>query len=466
MRRWFEQFRHNLLGLQFRTTVLLTLVVLAATGLSGASYLRVSTRIALDQTKNHARDLARALAMASTDAVQRRDRHALLATANGFVPNSEVCYILFTDSAGELLASFQQGAGNVTHLMLNGARQVSVEPIDRPQLSYHGGVGPRIDVVYPVRASRAIGGAKSVHATIGYVRLGISLERSKVRLATLVRNAVSLALAITLLMVPIGYEVVRNVIGPLNRLRQAARSFARGDLDTRVKLNRRDEVGELATAFNTMADELAISHNKLVKLNTELEDRVLQRTTALEDANRRLREMASRDSLTGLYNRRHFNDLLTQLFAESTRYHTDLTCMMLDLDNFKRVNDTLGHQTGDQMLRMTADVIQLCIRESDLAVRYGGDEFIVLLPQTTPDDARSSAERILERFRSALSREMPEACIASLSIGLASRREDRPTEAMSLVQLADEALYLAKAGGKNRITVLQPVAGGVVSDNI
>jgi diguanylate cyclase (GGDEF)-like protein len=207
-----------------------------------------------------------------------------------------------------------------------------------------------------------------------------------------------------------------------------------------------------------MADELASSHDKLVKLNAELEDRVMKRTTALEAANVRLREMAARDALTGLYNRRHFNDLLGQLFAESTRYHSDLTLMMLDLDNFKRVNDTLGHQVGDQLLRMTADVILQCIRESDVAVRYGGDEFIVLWPQTSPEEARASAERILARFREELTRALPEAGIASLSIGVASRRADEPTEPMHLVQLADEALYLAKAGGKNRITVLQPVA--------
>jgi diguanylate cyclase (GGDEF)-like protein len=168
--------------------------------------------------------------------------------------------------------------------------------------------------------------------------------------------------------------------------------------------------------------------------------------------------MAARDSLTGLYNRRHFNDLCAQLFAEAARYQTDLTCMMIDLDNFKRVNDTLGHQTGDDLLRLTAEIIRGSIRESDVAVRYGGDEFAVLLPRTSPTEARASAERILARFREDIADKLPEASIASLSIGLVSREQDQPASVVELVNLADEALYLAKAGGKNRITVARPPA--------
>jgi diguanylate cyclase len=241
------------------------------------------------------------------------------------------------------------------------------------------------------------------------------------------------------------------------KIGEAARSIARGELSVRVELKRRDELGDLAGSFNAMADQIAATHHKLVRLNSELEARVLIRTQALEDANQQLKDVAARDSLTGMYNRRHFNDLLTQIFAESSRYGSDLSCMMIDLDNFKEVNDTLGHQAGDDLLRLTASVIERSIRDADVAVRYGGDEFIVLLPQTNPTEARASAQRILDIFRSDVDRDMPSASIATLSIGLASRQGEEPRDGDALVQLADEALYLAKAGGKNRITVVQPV---------
>lgn len=446
----------GLFGLQFRTTALLTLVVFAATGLTGATFMRLFTRVVVQHSKRASQNIARALAMAGASAVERRDRETLLGIAERVVAEGDVSYVLITDMTGELLACYQKGTGNVGPLMLDGTQKVSLEPINQPRLLSHDGAGPCVDVVYPVPSPSAKVPEGRQRPVAGYVRVGMNLSSLQFRMAGLVENFFGLSVGITLLMIPLGYQVVKNVVGPVNRLERAAQSFALGDLQARVQIQRRDEIGQLAATFNGMADKLALSQQALIKLNTELEDRVIQRTTALEEANVRLREMASHDSLTGLYNRRHFNELLGQFFAEASRYKTDLTCMMMDLDNFKRVNDTLGHNTGDILLQLTADVIKGSIRESDVAVRYGGDEFIVLLPRTSPDDARASAERILDMFRCELVKRLPEASIVTLSIGLASREKDQPNEAIQLVNLADEALYLAKAGGKNRITVVRP----------
>jgi diguanylate cyclase (GGDEF)-like protein len=451
-----EQIHRGLFGLQFRTTVLLTAVVLAATGLTGATYLRISTQMIVEETQNHARDLARSLALASSAAVEAEDRDTLLAIAGESVNHGELVYVVFADVSGRMIASFQKGAGTIKQLLLEDGQHITVEPINRPLLASSGDAGPLMDVVYPIQSVPIGGPLTTTRPLVGYIRLGVGLGDAQYRLETLIRSVIGLAVGIALLMVPLGYEVVRHLARPIERLSATAKAFAGGRLDVRVDIHRRDEIGELAMSFNTMADEMAASHNQLVRLNSELEDRVLQRTMALENANRLLHDMAARDSLTGLYNRRHFNDLLAQLFAESARYGSDLTCMMLDLDNFKRVNDSLGHQTGDRLLQLTADVIRGSIREADVAVRYGGDEFAVLLPQTSPNDAQHSAQRILDNFRQRVAREMSEAAITSLSIGLVSRERDQPGSATELVNLADEALYLAKAGGKNRITVARP----------
>lgn len=458
LRAVLQLLNKSIQGLQFRTTVLLTFVVLAATGLTAATSLRVSSGITLNQTKRHARDIARALAATVQQPVIRHDRDALLAVAENCVRGGDIVYVIFADASGEMIAGSQCHAGSITPYLLQDVRRVSVEPIDNPQLSYLTDKFARIDVVFPVYGETELVSRSDVRPTLGYVRLGISLDRAQERVAALINTTIGLAIGITLLMVPVGYEVVRNLVGPLNKLRDAASSFAEGRHDTRVNIRRGDEIGDLAAAFNGMADALETTHRNLKGLNSELEERVRKRTEALELANLRFRDLAAKDSLTGLYNRRHFNDLLNQLFAESTRYQTDLTCMMIDLDNFKRVNDSLGHQIGDDLLKMTARVILDSIRESDAAVRYGGDEFIVLMPQTAPEDAQASAERIIDLFRKELSKQLPEASISSLSIGLASRAADQPSEPIQLVQLADEALYLAKAGGKNRITVLRPTS--------
>lgn len=204
--------------------------------------------------------------------------------------------------------------------------------------------------------------------------------------------------------------------------------------------------------------EKAMAMIEIKRTNSRLEQELLMRNAELEKLNARLAEMASRDALTGLYNRRHFGELLNQLYAEADRHDTDLTCLMMDMDNFKRVNDHLGHLTGDRLLVMLAEVIRATVRESDVAGRFGGDEFVVLLPRTSPSEAQATAKRLLTNFRETLQREVPEAAVASLSIGMASRERRLPPTAESLVSLADEALYLAKTGGKDRIMVVRPTA--------
>ncbi len=177
-----------------------------------------------------------------------------------------------------------------------------------------------------------------------------------------------------------------------------------------------------------------------MRLNTELEERVAQRT-------RQLRELASREPLTGLFNRRHFNEILEQQFAEASRYDTELSCLMIDLDNFKQVNDTFGHPAGDKLLLLTAETITSQLRSADVAARFGGDEFVVLLPQTDAERARVLAERITEKLALDLAHQMPKVRL-SMSIGIASLCQLQIEVPSALVHSADAALYQAKDAGK------------------
>lgn len=469
-----QRLKASFFGLRVRTTLLLAGVVLVATALTGETSLRLSEELVRDQTARHATDMAKALAAAGGRAVQRDDRARLLNIAQEVIANEDLVYIIFTDLSGRWLACHQRGAGAIDPLLFRDREHFSVEPLNHPRLVEHTPAGPHIDVVYPVMAADPIDlpdpppgtpdatNAKALNGlrpTVGFIRLGLSLKTAETGITAMARNFIGLSFGIALLMVPLSYQIVRHLVNPLDKMARAASALAAGELNTHVPDERGDEIGVLARAFNRMADELGASHRRLTEQSQELEKRVQERTRELEEANRQLTEVASRDSLTGLYNRRHFNEILGQLFAESARYATDLTCMMIDLDNLKCVNDTLGHQTGDRLIVLTAQAMKQSIRESDIAIRYGGDEFAILLPRTRPEDARLSAERLLARFRETIQRELPEANIASLSIGLASREHDQPPTALALLHLADEALYLAKAGGKDRITVVRPAAG-------
>src|SRR5262249_22793517 len=139
-----------------------------------------------------------------------------------------------------------------------------------------------------------------------------------------------------------------------------------------------------------------------VKRENELLRQELERTLeALRDKNelleqslKRVEEVAATDPLTGLYNRRHFSRVVEQLFAEAQRYDKDLSCVMIDLDGYKQFNDRYGHQLGDQLLVVAGKVIAANMRRMDVAARYGGDEFILLLPHAAGEEAARVAERI------------------------------------------------------------------------
>jgi diguanylate cyclase (GGDEF)-like protein/PAS domain S-box-containing protein len=166
----------------------------------------------------------------------------------------------------------------------------------------------------------------------------------------------------------------------------------------------------------------------------------------LEQANDKLQELAATDPLTGLANRRVFDERLAVEFAQAKRKKRDLSVLMLDLDRFKRRNDLYGHQQGDAALRQFARLLEECTRESDLAARYGGEEFVLLLPETDVPEAMQLANRILETVRGATWEDEP----LTISIG-AANFEPATTSARRLVNLADEALYAAKKQGRDRV---------------
>ena len=175
----------------------------------------------------------------------------------------------------------------------------------------------------------------------------------------------------------------------------------------------------------------------------------------LEELVIRLEEQAATDPLTGLANRRAINDQLERAFAEAQRYGTDLVCAMIDLDGFKPVNDTLGHQMGDKLLETAARVLLANCRRSDIAGRYGGDEFVLLMPQTDPDTAKQALLRVQDQFKLAI-RPLVGHHKCSMSMGTACMSLNRPSAADQLMAMSDDALYRAKAAGKGCVYQHEP----------
>jgi diguanylate cyclase (GGDEF)-like protein len=177
---------------------------------------------------------------------------------------------------------------------------------------------------------------------------------------------------------------------------------------------------------------------------------------ALATANAQLEQLSRTDPLTGLANRRSFDQVLASEWARGLRQRTPLTLLLLDVDHFKRFNDTYGHQEGDRCLIAVAGVLrEAASRASDLAARYGGEEFVILLPDTDAEGGRAVGERALATLATLAipHRASSVGPFVSASIGIASCIPEARTSAKALVEAADRALYRAKETGRARVMV-------------
>jgi diguanylate cyclase (GGDEF)-like protein len=171
----------------------------------------------------------------------------------------------------------------------------------------------------------------------------------------------------------------------------------------------------------------------------------------LENQLKDVEQKAITDGLTGLFNRRHFNELLDNEFSRAKRFNEPLACLMLDIDHFKDVNDTYGHPTGDGVLSEIAMLLKGAVRMIEVAARYGGEEFVLLLPKTKPREAVKPATRLLESISEHHFKGLPPDRVVTVSIGISGLPDSLISSKEDLVKCADFALYKAKRAGRNRI---------------
>jgi diguanylate cyclase (GGDEF)-like protein len=179
--------------------------------------------------------------------------------------------------------------------------------------------------------------------------------------------------------------------------------------------------------------------------------RIVDLQQELLETNKRLERLSITDGLTRLYNYRYFQDELSRAFEESQRYGRPLSLAIVDLDFFKKINDTYGHAVGDEVLKTVSRIFQDSIRSTDVAARYGGEEFAVMMPETELGDAITFAEKIRELVESTSVTTQAGEVRVTVSIGVASVPHAKIRAAKELVVAADKALYRAKRGGRNQV---------------
>jgi diguanylate cyclase (GGDEF)-like protein len=240
----------------------------------------------------------------------------------------------------------------------------------------------------------------------------------------------------------LAWRVRKDMLLPLLKLTDAAQRFRFHTRFEPIRLTNKDEIGELAAAFNSMAKAVNTSARDILKdhnrAQTERDQAVLEAIT---------------DPLTGLSNRNFFYHEVAQHIKLSRRYVKPLSLLMIDIDHFKKINDQFGHLVGDEVLRVVADNIKTDVRETDMAIRFGGEEFIIIFDNISIEEAKVKAEEIRRLIESL---EIPDlnGKQVTVSIGL-SQLNARDRLIDDVIARADEALYEAKNNGRNQVRVFQ-----------
>lgn len=234
------------------------------------------------------------------------------------------------------------------------------------------------------------------------------------------------------------YLLGMTIVRPLDRLAQGAAKVAGGDLDIILPSHGRSEVGYMTEVFNDMVGRLRLFRDENTAINQKLRDR-----------NDELRELSITDSLTGLYNRTHLPELLDREMARARRRQIPFSILMMDIDHFKRFNDTYGHLAGDEQLRLVARILKNLLRACDAGARYGGEEFLILLTETGPEGALFFAEKLRARVEEVRSQREQ---AVTVSIGVASYPDDGD-DIEGIIREADAALYRCKRGGRNQVAL-------------
>lgn len=264
-----------------------------------------------------------------------------------------------------------------------------------------------------------------------------------------------------LLSVALVIPLMMWITRPINQLATAANTLAKnnfkGDLPEISDFAPR-EIHQLSTALHELVGGLQNSHETINELNVNLQHNIYYATSKLRDANSQLTLLAQEDHLTTLSNRRHFETLLRESIKTVPDDEAYMCLMLIDIDNFKTINDTYGHSAGDTVLSHIANLLKAIMRPGDLTARYGGDEFVVQM-NCTPEIGRKRAHDIRTAVEKSGIFWQEKRISVTVSIGALYTKASSIKDYEHIMHLADEAMYKAKNGGRNRV---EEVYNGVV----
>ena len=342
--------------------------------------------------------------------------------------------IYLTDSNGKLLVSSTPA---------DQAQTTTSAPVPSETDQSETGL-PMVPSDYIGHHERAVIGIAKPVAAMGWTIVAEMDKKSAyAEIVRLRRITIALVGGLILFIGLCAYFIGHTMVSPLRRLSRGAARVASGDLDVDIPVTGLSEVSYLTQVFNHMVaslkrgrEEISAAHNSLIETNEVLH------------------QLSITDSLTGLHNRKHIMDLFSQEMARSIRYGHSVAILMIDIDYFKKVNDTYGHQTGDRVVSQLAGSLMESARECDYVGRYGGEEFLIVLPHSNIESGAALAERIRHNISKLQIPAGGNQISVTVSIGV-SGYPIGGSDMESIIREADDALYKAKAGGRNCIVVAE-----------
>jgi diguanylate cyclase (GGDEF)-like protein len=335
--------------------------------------------------------------------------------------------MLLTTKAGDVLA----GAGPETPTQ-----------IEAPNAGGEQGGAVRESTGSPRR--RAVSAAHPLGDSGWFAAFEIPFGVAYSPLLVLIRRVLLIDLLTVLALSLVAYQITSAVLKPIESLSMGARRVAEGQFDHEIPdPGNRDEIGVLIHAFNHMLQRMRAYREEIKENNENLRTHNIK----LQQANELLEQLSITDGLTKLHNHRFFQDQLTREIRRADRASTPLSLLLIDIDDFKNLNDRFGHAAGDELLHGLALIMNATVRSSDLLARYGGEEFAVLAPGTD----QKGVYQLAEKLRTAIAEssfilsDSMRLTRVTVSVGLSQFKNDRK----KFFEEADRALYRAKAAGKN-----------------
>ena len=447
-------------GIRVRLTLAITVTSLVLMSIVGLAIERTIGEKIFQDSRNQAAALLESLSLPcamekATNSLERLDDSLaeLVRVGGGKLPILEVA---FFDHSGNLVAYSSQRHGLSVSPGLQVLQRAFIDSSIRSTRPTWTRFSGSDDLAVLQVSMPAVSGLRW-----GTLVAAFHLEpvMEELRWTRLILGGTAIGLAL-MLVILLHLTLSWMVISPIRNLADAVENIQQGFLGARAAVHSADELGQLGVGFNAMAEELQSYTESLEKKVEERAHEVRRKNRELSEANAKLETLARTDDLTQLYNRRYVLEVLDFEIRRGERSTNRLLVAMVDVDHFKRVNDTHGHQGGDRVLQQIADIFRANLRSTDIIGRYGGEEFLVIFLDTDTTAGGQVAEKLRRKVEEAVFLDAGGNLVADVTISIGLDKfsvggEDSGT----LIAHADEALYAAKRSGRNRVVIWRPDLG-------